>query len=121
MPVTTVKKQRKLDPTVPSTPMALGLAGLAAQVVAAPKPAAKAARSSTLPAVLTITSKGLTFKPCGKSDVSKNKDTVTWAKLSAELVKAENNSLPLTEIMTLVGDHRSYVGYAVRRGWLAAA
>jgi hypothetical protein len=79
-------------------------------------PAVKAVRAPKHTGKFQLTLKGQSFQPCGKSDISKNKDTVTWGKVLSAL---KGGAMDMADIYALCADHRSYVGYMVKRGWIA--
>jgi hypothetical protein len=52
--------------------------------------------------------------PAGEKGVQQ--DTASWSKVAEALA---NGPQPLGELVKAVGTHKSFVGYCVRRGWLA--
>lgn len=103
----------------PATPsVAAQLAAAQPQIAA--KQAEKAPKASKTPDLkLVLTAKGAKFSPRGKSEVSKSKDQITWPKIQA--LFADHGIHTMAEVLALIPEHKDYVGYALRSGWLAPA
>ena len=61
-----------------------------------------------------LTDKGTSWLPSN----SKSQDTVTWM-LIRDALSGETLQLSYQDLIALVPTHRSYVGYAVKHGWLS--
>lgn len=90
-------------------------ASLVAPIIAAPvvedKPKADRVKLDRSLKVY-VTGKGFAFTPAN----TKPQDTETWNTIKDAVLSSE---VPLADIYALVPTHKSYVGYALRRGWLA--
>lgn len=118
---TTERKPRITKPEVATTEVATTevaapstFAALVQQIADAPKAAPKVSKVTSM---LVLTVKGKRFTPRGKSEVSKTKDQITWPKIVA--LFATSNEVSSADILAAIPDHRDYLGYTLRNGWLA--